>query len=322
MTLRLAFFGSDCLFSETVLHALIHSGHEVAALVLPASSLARVPSGRPIQVLLPENAQVRDYDTNALTVISPFVQHSILHTAWERGLSVFAVRDLQATDTLGTMRMMRLDVACVACFPRRIPSELLRVPKRGFLNVHPSMLPDYRGPSPIFWQLHEGETHTGVSIHWMDAEFDTGPLAEQRLVPLPDGISETDATSLMARTGARVLVDVLDHVASGEIPYRKQPPGGDYQPYPHEGDFVISLDWTARRAYNFMRATTVWGFPYLLELPDGQYLSLSDAVRWSPHEQLAELLVRLEDDQVLIQFNPGTVCARLSPEGASIVVAE
>jgi methionyl-tRNA formyltransferase len=293
-----------------VLHALLHSSHQVVAVILPASGFFGVSSERPIQVLLPENAQVREYDSHALTVVSPFVQRSIVHTTWDRGIALYAVHTLAAQETVGTLHMTGADVACVACFPRRIPANLLHVPKRGFLNVHPSLLPDYRGPSPIFWQLHEGESRTGITVHWMDAEFDTGPLADQRLVLLPDGISETDATGLMARAGARLLVEVLDHVAAGEIPYRKQPPGGSYQPYPHERDFVISPAWPARRVYNFMRGAAVWGFPYRLELP-GETLLLSDAISWSAHETLKAPLLR-QEGQVSVQCTPGVLRAHLA----------
>jgi len=310
VTLRLAFFGSDCLYSEAVLQALLQSSHQVAAVLLPAGGLSGVPAGQPLQVLLPQNAEVREYDTHALTVISTFVQRSIVHTAWDKGVPLYAVQDLAAQETIGTLRMARVDVACVACFPRRVPASLLHVPRRGFLNVHPSLLPDYRGPAPIFWQLHEGETRTGVTIHWMDADFDTGPLADQRPVFLPDGISETDATGLMARAGGRLLVEVLDHVASGEIPYRKQPPGGAYQPYPRETPFTISPTWPARRVYNFMCGTVVWGYPYRLEVA-GETVLLSDAITWSAHEVLPAPLIR-QGDQVIIQCSPGTVRAHLA----------
>jgi methionyl-tRNA formyltransferase len=310
VTLRIAFFGSDCLFSDTVLQTLLHSPHKVAAVILPAKGLPGAHVGRPIQALLPESATVLEYDSHALPVISPFVQRSILHTAWDKGVSLFAARDLASRETAGTLSMVRADVACVACFPRRIPPELLHVPRRGFLNVHPSLLPDYRGPSPLFWQFQAGEVRTGVTVHWMDAEFDTGPLADQRLVPLADGISEADATGLMARAGARLLVEVLDHVAAGEIPYRKQPPGGQYQPYPREEDFVVSPSWPARRVYNFMRATAIWGYPYQVELA-GERFVLSDAISWSAHERLDEPYVRVNGD-ILFQCTPGTVRAHLA----------
>jgi methionyl-tRNA formyltransferase len=311
VTLRLAFFGSDCLFSETVLQTLLQSPHKVAAVILPAVGLPGVHVHRPIQALLPENAKILEYDAHALPVISLFVQRSILHTAWEKGISLFAVRDLANRETAGTLSMVRADVACVACFPRRIPANLLHVPRRGFLNVHPSLLPEYKGPSPLFWQLRAGEQRTGVTVHWMDAEFDTGPLADQRGVPLPDGISETDATGMMSRAGARLLVEVLDHVAAGEIPYRKQPPGGEYHPYPREADFAISPTWPARRVFNFMRGTSVWGYPYPLEI-EGKELLLTDAITWSAHERLDTPLVHAGSNEVIFQCTPGTVRAHLA----------
>jgi methionyl-tRNA formyltransferase len=308
VTLRLAFFGSDCLFSETVLQALLQSPHDVAAVLLPATGVASMDVDRPIQPLLPESGRGPAYDANALPVISSFVRHSILHTAWEEGCAAFAVRDLADDETAGTLRMLQADVACVACFPRRIPANLLQVPRRGFLNVHPSMLPHYRGPSPLFWQLRAGESRTGVTVHWMDAEFDTGPVADQRLVPLAAGISETEATGLMAQAGAELLVQVLERVAVGEIPQRTQPGGGEYQSYPREPDFTISPAWTARRVYNFMRGTAAWGYPYRLDVA-GEELLLRDAITWSAHERLDEPLVRIDGD-VIFQCSPGTVRAR------------
>ena len=310
MTLRIAFFGSDCLYSETVLQTLLRSEHRVAAVILPGGGTSNMHASQAIQALVPEDASVNQYDNHALKVISPFVAKSILNTAWEQGISLFAVRDLAAPDTVGMLKMVAADVACVACFPRRIPPELLRVPRRGFLNVHPSLLPDYRGPAPLFWQFHEGEKSTGVTVHWMDAEFDTGPIAEQRTVPLADGISETDATGLMARVGGRVLVEVLDHVAAGEIPYRKQAAGGTYQRWPHDEDFTITPSWTARRVYNFMRGAAVWGIPFVFDLGSERIL-LSDATGWSAYEVLGAPIVQ-RGDEVILQCTPGTVRAHLA----------
>lgn len=308
MTTRVAFFGSDCLYSDTVLNALLASRVRVCAVVLPASGLSGAGTDEPIQALLPEDTAVAASDPHSLSVISPFVNRSIMHTAWDHGVPLYAVNRLKAPETAGNLRMMGADVACVACFPRRIPPVLLSVPRRGFLNVHPSMLPNYRGPAPIFWQFHEGETNPGVTVHWMDAEFDTGPIAAQRGVYLPDGTSEPDATALMARTGARLVVEVLDHVAAGEIPYRKQPVGGSSQPWPNEEDFRMSIDWSARRIFNFIRGALVWGIPYRIDVA-GEELVLSDAIAYSAYAALPAPIVR-EGEDVIFQCTPGTVRAR------------
>ncbi|MEZ4833421.1 MAG: formyltransferase family protein [Caldilineaceae bacterium] len=59
----------------------------------------------------------------------------------------------------------------------------------GFLNLHPSLLPHYRGPDPIFWQLRDGVEPMGVTVHWMDVGVDTGDIAAQAPVALEDGLS-------------------------------------------------------------------------------------------------------------------------------------
>jgi hypothetical protein len=93
-----------------------------------------------------------------------------LSVAWAAGLPVLAARDLAHADTLTTLAEFQADVACVACFTRRIPPAVLNRPRLGFLNIHPSLLPAYRGPEPVFWQLHqERRPPASPSITWMKA---------------------------------------------------------------------------------------------------------------------------------------------------------
>ncbi len=179
--------------------------------------------------------------------------------------------------------------------------------------MHPSLLPNYRGPAPLFWQLRADERNTGVTIHWMDAEFDTGPLAGQRPAPLPDGISGPRADVLLATAGGELLVDVLDAMANGNTLRRPQPQGGQYDPWPKQEDFTISTTWPARQVYNFMRGTAVWGHPYLLDMGSTQ-LRLSAAIAWSSDGVLGEKVVR-EGDTVRFQCMPGVVQAQLAVEG-------
>ncbi|MBK8046084.1 MAG: hypothetical protein IPK16_02495 [Anaerolineales bacterium] len=293
------------------MEALLRSTVSLVGVVMPGANIPGVRHDVPIQALLPKDAIVLDNDPHALPVVSPFAQHSILHLAWAKGIPLFAVNQVKSPETAGVIRTLGPHVGCVACFPRRIPPSLLKAPRRGFLNVHPSLLPEYRGPSPLFWQFRAGEMRTGVTVHWMDAEFDTGPIAAQRSATLPDGITETDATVLMARAGAQLLTQVLDRVADGEIPYHKQPPGGSTQPYPQEADFSIDLDWSAHRIYNFMRATAVWGYAFTVEV-DGAIYRLTEAISWSPYGQLGQTMSQDASDTVLLQCNPGVVLARFA----------
>lgn len=309
MSFDIVFMGSDCEYTRIVLESLIGARVKITAVWLAGQNLPGLAEDATIKPLLPPNADIAENDPNSLPLTSTFTSESVLKMTWEHGIPLYGVKRIKAVETMRILKSLAPSLGIVACFPRLLPESLLAVPRHGFLNVHPSLLPEYRGPAPLFWQLRAGEQRTGITVHWMDARFDTGAIAAQRLVPLADGISEHDATRVMAHAGGRVLVDVLQHVLGGEMLYHKQAPGGSYQPWPHAEDFVISAEWSARRIFNFMRATVVWGHPYLLDL-DGTRWLLSDALSWSNYTAL-ETPYEVNGDIFTLRCSPGTVQARL-----------
>src|SRR6185312_10369836 len=103
----------------------------------------------------------------------------------------------------------------VACFSRRLPGTLLRLPRLGCLNVHPSLLPAHRGPDPLFWIFHDGDETGGVTIHLMDEGFDTGPIVLQENVALSDDTTEAVLDLVCARRGGELLAEALFELAAG-----------------------------------------------------------------------------------------------------------
>ncbi len=201
-----------------------------------------------------------------------------MQRAWQQGIPVYAVERLRSPHTQRWLRDLAPDVACVACFNRIIPSSLLSMPRHGFLNLHPSCLPHYRGPEPLFWQLRDGVNPVGVTVHWMDAGVDTGDIAAQADVTLGDGLEWSKIARTVANTGGDLLVNVLDAIAQGTAVRRPQSAEGSHQPLPSADDFTLSLDWTAQRAFNFMRGTAAWGILYEVFI-DGERVGFSKA--WS-----------------------------------------
>lgn len=115
------------------------------------------------------------------------------------------------------------DVFIVASYGKKIPQELLEMPKRGVVNVHPSLLPRLRGPSPIRSAILNNERETGVSIMLLDEELDHGPLIAQKKVSIanwPPRGRELDR--LLAKEGGALLVKVLPLWLSGQIEARPQ----------------------------------------------------------------------------------------------------
>ncbi len=219
------------------------------------------------------------------------------------------------------LKKLNPDVVCVACFDKRIPQKLLSIPRHGFLNLHPSLLPDYRGPAPLFWQLRAGEPWTGVTVHWMDAALDTGDIAAQRRTPLPAGITGPELDRLLGTLGGELLVTVLTELEAGRVARRPQRPGGSYHSWPRAEDFRLDTGWPARRAYNFMRGTAEWMRPYPVWV-DGKMLHLGSALAYSEEEHLSAPWEQVElegtelewmDGRVVrIQFTPGVLTAVLS----------
>ncbi len=274
--MRVLFLGMQGQFTRIVLERLLAAGVEVCGLLLSGPRL------RPLLPAPPPNA-----DPLALPLLDSFVEPHALHLAWGAGIPVYESGPLSAPALADLLRTLSPDVACVACFDRIIPACLLALPRHGFLNVHPSLLPHFRGPQPLFWQLRQGVSPVGVTVHWMDTGLDTGDIAAQRTVILADGISGVEADALCATTGGDLLAEVLAQLAAGRAQRHPQPAGGSYQLSPTAEDFAIDSHWGARRAFNFMRGTAEWGLPYRVMSDDRTWL-LSAALGWEPAETSGE----------------------------------
>ena len=285
--MRVMYFGMTGDFSIAPLAALLGAGVDVCGVVLPGNRSA----DRPIEPVLPRPASTRP-------PVNPSLARTLVH--------VPAAQDRPSLWSIGAAQL-RPDVACVSCFPQRTPHALLELPPHGFLNLHPSLLPDYRGPHPLFWIFRNGETSTGVTIHFMDEGLDTGDIAAQAALELPDGISGVEADRLCSTRGGKLMVEVVHSLERGTLARRMQPEGGSTYPAPSAGDFALDTSWPARRAFNFMRGTREWNQPYMVEL-DGERLSLTMALSYSAEQKLDRAYVR-SAREVWIQFTPGVLCA-------------
>lgn len=100
-----------------------------------------------------------------------------------------------------------LVISCT--FPYQIPEELLTLPSQGFINIHFSRLPQYRGPTPVFWQIKNGEKLTGITIHRMDRGWDTGKIIKVLEVPIYPGETTGICTARLSQLSVSLLNDVL-----------------------------------------------------------------------------------------------------------------
>lgn len=140
------------------------------------------------------------------------------------GLRVLQPARLKDPAVIGALRELRPDIVITVAYGKIIPREMLDLPPLGCINVHPSLLPKYRGASPIQAAIVAGESETGVTIMYQTAELDAGDIILQNRVPIDDDDTAATLEAKLARAGAEVLVDALRLIARGAAPRISQDP--------------------------------------------------------------------------------------------------
>lgn len=184
-------------------------------------------------------------------------------TAQNLGLEVFQPANVNAATSLEVIRSWKVDLICVAAFGQLLKTELLSLPEGGCLNVHASLLPRWRGASPINAAILAGDSHTGVTIMKMGAGLDDGPILAQESVTI--GLEETAGTlsDRLAALGGELLVKTIPPYLRRELDPQSQDP--DLVTYAHllkkkagELDFNQPSAYLARK----VRAYSPWPGTY------------------------------------------------------------
>ncbi len=226
---RIAFFGSPA-WAVPVLEALARA-HDVVLVVTQPDK----PRGRGLK-----------------TQPSPVAQ-----AAERLGLEVVKPRRLRRdAEIADRLRALDLDAAVVAAYGQIIPEALLAIPRYGFLNLHPSLLPKYRGAAPVNWALIHGEPETGVSIMRLDAGMDTGPVFVQERAPIEPGETAVELSERLRDRGTRLLLEVLERLETWEPEPQQGEPS--YAPLLKKEDGRIRWDEPARKVYDRHRGVQPW----------------------------------------------------------------
>jgi hypothetical protein len=155
----------------------------------------------------------------------------VAHAAKVRAIPVLATADVNQPEGVDFVRRQGPDVLLSAFFNQRIGAGVAAIATLGAVNIHPSLLPDFKGVDPVFHARLAGAPRLGVSLHRIAPELDTGPLLGQREVPVEANASVLASTALLFGAGAELLLDCLPALRHGD-PGRPQPPGGSYDSWP------------------------------------------------------------------------------------------
>jgi len=196
---RIVFMGMTGQFTLIPFQALIEADVNVAGLILSRPT-ADMDGPRWITPQPPPGD---------LPFLPSPVAPNAAHVAAQAGIPILEVGSLKDPRAFDALDTLAPDLICVACFPRLLPKRWLDRPQFGCFNLHPSLLPAYRGRDPLVDQLIAGEKRTGVTLHFIDEGVDTGDIVSQVEIPFPESISQPGAERLTARAGAQLLLDAL-----------------------------------------------------------------------------------------------------------------
>jgi methionyl-tRNA formyltransferase len=233
------------------------------------------------------------------------------------GVPVLKPVDLRSGAAREPLAALGADLFAVVAFGAILPADLLRVPRLGCINLHGSLLPRYRGASPVQRALWDGCAGTGVTTMWMDEGLDTGDCVLQRWVGIqPDD----DADALggrLASLGAPLLAESLLLAHAGRAPRRPQDRATQsYAPKLRKQDGVVSWSLDAVTVWNRQRALTSW--PGAATAHRGRRLIITRA--W-PHHLLPAgeppgTVLAVVEDGVAVACEPGVLLVtRVKPEG-------
>ncbi len=115
------------------------------------------------------------------------------------------------------LKAIEPDLAIIAAYGKILPKEILEIPQYGFVNIHPSLLPKYRGASPIQYAILNGDEETGVTIMGVDEEMDHGPILANSRLPIADSDTYESLSKKLAILGAKLLIKTIPNHISGKI---------------------------------------------------------------------------------------------------------
>ena len=224
------FFGTE-EFSAASLCALIESGFNVASVVpKPESKKGRGPR---------------------------FVPPTVKLIAQERGIPVW--QPTRLSEITEHIKALQPVVGVLVSFGKIIPQSVINLFTPGIINVHPSKLPRYRGPSPIESAILNGDTETGVSIMQLSAAMDAGPVYSFIPHPLTGTETQPELYAALATAGAGELVRVLPQIISDELqPTLQDESAATYCQLIQKQDGIINWNTPARQIEREIRAYKVW----------------------------------------------------------------
>ena len=167
--------------------------------------------------------------------------------ALEKHLEVYQPEKVRNNEEfLNTVKKINPDLICVVAYGKILPKELLEIPKMGCINVHGSLLPQYRGAAPIQWAVLNGDKKTGITTMYMNEGMDTGDMILKKEVQIGEDETTGELWKRLSKIGAKLLVETVEKIEDGTAPREKQPEDFTMAPMLHKE--MANIDWDKKDA--------------------------------------------------------------------------
>jgi len=187
----------------------------------------------------------------------------VKEAALAANLHVYQPETIKSDSAQEFLKRIAPDAVVIIAYGQIIPARLLTLPRIGWINLHASLLPRYRGAAPIHWAIANGETTTGLTTMQIDAGMDTGPTLLQHELEIGPDETSPELAARMSEIGAGLIVDSLLRLDRGEISPQPQDNGkASYAPILKKEDGRIDWTRTAPQIYNRMRGFAPWPGAY------------------------------------------------------------
>lgn len=183
----------------------------------------------------------------------------VKQAALAANLPVRQPEKIRALEVQELLQSYSPDFIVIIAYGQIIPARLLAIPKLGWINLHASLLPRYRGAAPINWAIVNGETRTGLTTMRIDAGMDTGEMLLQQELAIGPTETAPELATRLSEAGASLMAETLRSLAAGKITPRPQDHSqSTLAPMLRRDDGRIDWHRTAQEIYNRMRGFTPW----------------------------------------------------------------
>ena len=190
-------------------------------------------------------------------------ESAVKQAAVAAGIPVHQPAKVRAPEIQTLLGELAPDAIVIIAYGQIIPARLLPIPRHGWINLHASLLPKYRGAAPIHWAIANGETQTGVTSMRIDADMDTGDMLLRREIEIGAKETAPELSERLAELGAPLIADTLRGLAAGTLrPEPQDHAAASHAPILKREDGRIEWNDPAQQIYNRMRGFTPWPGAY------------------------------------------------------------